>query len=188
MFNSSSSGPSWLGNGPPKPPKHYAAWRIVAICDRTTLSRSGIVRPQALPGPAASVLTRLWCVLWCWMDNVGPYPNSRLSRSLRSSGFSRTGVSQHHTMAGGSVRGTVADGSDPPMAIGWSDRARVMALKTMSGWLRLRLQTWVLGGSGHCEWPETCVSGRRQESKGGTRRRMIKAFRWVCVERSLGSV
>ena len=45
-----------------------------------------------------------------------------------------------------------------------------------------------LGGSGHCEWPETCVSGRREEAKGGTRRRMIKAFRWVCVERSLGSV
>ena len=37
-----------------------------------------------------------------------------------------------------------------------------------------------LGGSGHCEWPGTCVSGRREEAKGGTRRRMIKAFRW-CV-------
>ena len=34
-----------------------------------------------------------------------------------------------------------------------------------------------LGGSGHCEWPDTCVSGRREEAKGGTRRRMIKAFR-----------
>ena len=45
-----------------------------------------------------------------------------------------------------------------------------------------------LGGSGHCEWPDTCVSGRREEAKGGTRRRMIKAFRWVCVERSLGPV
>ena len=45
-----------------------------------------------------------------------------------------------------------------------------------------------LGCSGHCEWPDTCVSGRREEAKGGTRRRMIKAFRWVCVERSLGSV
>ena len=46
------------------------------------------------------------------------------------------------------------------------------------------------GGSGHCEWPDTCVSGsgRREEAKGGTRRRMIKAFRWVYVERSLGSV
>ena len=29
------------------------------------------------------------------------------------------------------------------MAIGWSDRARVMTLKTVSDWLRLRLQTWV---------------------------------------------
>jgi len=37
-----------------------------------------------------------------------------------------------------------------------------------------------LGGSGHCEWPDTCVSGQREEVKGGTRRRMIKAFRW-CV-------
>ena len=74
---------------------------------------------------------------------MGPYRNSRLSRSLRSSGFSRTGVSQHHTMAGGDVRGTVTDGSDPPIAIGWSDRARVMTLKTVPDWLRLRLQTWV---------------------------------------------
>ena len=45
-----------------------------------------------------------------------------------------------------------------------------------------------LGGSGHCEWPDTCVSGRLEEAKGGTRRRMMKTFRWVCVERSLGSV
>ena len=82
----------------------------MSIRDRTTLSRSGIVRPRAPLGPGASVLTRLWCALWCWMDHVGPYRNSRrlslrLSRSLRSSRFSRTGVSQHHTMAGGDVRG-----------------------------------------------------------------------------------
>ena len=33
-----------------------------------------------------------------------------------------------------------------------------------------------LGGSGHCEWLDTCVSGRREETKGGTRRRMIRHF------------
>ena len=37
-----------------------------------------------------------------------------------------------------------------------------------------------LGGSGHCEWSDTCTSGQREEAKGGTRRRMIKVFRW-CV-------
>ena len=46
-------------------------------------------------------------------------------------------VASHHPMAGGDVRGTVTDGSDSLIAIGWSDRARVMTLKTVSDWLRL---------------------------------------------------
>ena len=37
----------------------------------------------------------------------------------------------------------VADGSDSPIAVGWSDRARAMAFKTLPDWLWLRLQTWV---------------------------------------------
>ena len=37
-----------------------------------------------------------------------------------------------------------------------------------------------LGGSGHCEWPDTCVSGQREEVKGGTRRCRDTAFAW-CV-------
>ena len=41
------------------------------------------------------------------------------------------------------VGGRVADGADSPAAVGWSDRARAVALKPLPGWFRLRLQTWV---------------------------------------------
>ena len=49
----------------------------------------------------------------------------------------------HRTMAGGDVRGRATDGSDSPVAVGWSERARAMALQTVTGWLWLRLRTWV---------------------------------------------
>ena len=47
-----------------------------------------------------------------------------------------------------------------------------------------------LGGSGHCEWPDTCVSGQREEVKGERRNTAAydKGISLVCVERSLGSV
>ena len=50
-------------------------------------------------------------------------------------------------MAGGDVRGAVTDGSDSPIAIGWSDRARVMTLKTVSLGL-VAVASVNLGGSG----------------------------------------
>ena len=102
------------------------------------------------------------------MDHVGPCPNSRLSRSLRSSRFSRTGVSQHHTMAGGDVRGTVTDGSDSPVAVGWSDRARAMTLQTVSVWLWLRLQTRVALASANGQARERASDERgRKGERGG---------------------
>ena len=101
------------------------------------------------------------------MDHVGPCPNSRLSRSLRSSRFSRTGVSQHHTMAGGDVRGTVTDGSDSPVAIGWSDRARAMTLQTVPVWLWLRLQTRVALATAYGQARERASDERRRKGERG---------------------
>ena len=40
-----------------------------------------------------------------------------------------------------------------------------------------------LGGSCHCKWASACVSGRREEAKGGTRRCRDTAFTW-CVWKS----
>ena len=55
----------------------------------------------------------------------------------------RMGACWYHTMAGGDVRGRVTDGSDSPVAVGWSERVITMALETVPDWLWLRLQTWV---------------------------------------------
>ena len=46
-------------------------------------------------------------------------------------------MSPHHTMPCGDVGGRATDGADSPVAAGWSDRARAMALGLMPGWLRL---------------------------------------------------
>ena len=53
--------------------------------------------------------------------------------------------------------------------------ARLVALASMT-----------LGGSCHCKWASTRVSGRREEAKGGTRRRWDTAFTW-CVWETLGA-
>ena len=39
------------------------------------------------------------------------------------------------------------------------------------------------GGSCHCKWASACVSGRREEAKGGTQRCRDTAFTW-CVWKS----
>ena len=80
-------------------------------------------------------------------------------------------------MAFSDVGGRVTDGADSPAAVGSSDRAKALALKMLPGWRRLRLQTWVAlaTANGQALW----VGGRREEAKGGTRRRRAAFARCI---------
>ena len=73
----------------------------------------------------------------------------------------------YHTMAGGDVRGRVTDGSDSPIAAGWSDRARAMALQTVPDWLWLRLQTWVALATANGQARERASDERRRKAERG---------------------
>ena len=73
----------------------------------------------------------------------------------------------YRTMAGGDVRGRVTDGSDSPIAVGWSDRARAMALKTVSDWLRLRLQIRVALATANGQARERASDERRRKAERG---------------------
>ena len=74
----------------------------------------------------------------------------------------------YRTMAGGGVRGRVTDGSDSPVAAGRLDRARVMALKTVPGWLRLHLQIWVAPATANGQARERASDERgRKAERGG---------------------
>ena len=93
----------------------------------------------------------------------------------------------HHTMTCGDVGGRVAGGACSSLAAEWPDPEGrdgapipepggcACAFKT--GWL------WALQTMAKRE-----QIGRRDEVKGRTQRRMAIAFRWVCLERPLGSV
>ena len=70
-------------------------------------------------------------------------------------------------MAGGDVRGGVIDGSDSPITVGWSDRARAMTFKTVSDWLRLRLQIWVALATANGQARERASDGRRRKAECG---------------------
>ena len=73
----------------------------------------------------------------------------------------------YRTMAGGDVRGRVTDGSDSPRAVGWSDRARAITLKTVSGWLRLRLQIWVALATANGQARQRVSDERRRKAERG---------------------
>ena len=74
----------------------------------------------------------------------------------------------YRTMAGGDVRGRVTDGSDSPVAVGWSDRARAMTLQTVPDWLWLRLQTWVAPATANGQARERASDeSRRNGERGG---------------------
>ena len=61
--------------------------------------------------------------------NCFEYIRSFIARvKLPSVSITTPGVSPHHTMTCGDVGGRVTDGADSPVAAGWSDRARAMAL------------------------------------------------------------
>ena len=53
------------------------------------------------------------------------------------------------------------------MAIGWSDRARVMTLKTVSDWLRLRLRTWVALATANGQTRVRVGDERRRKAEHG---------------------
>ena len=73
----------------------------------------------------------------------------------------------YRAMAGGDVRGRVTGGSDSPMAVGWSDRARAMTFKTVSDWLRLRQQIWVALATANCQARERASDERRRKAERG---------------------
>ena len=75
----------------------------------------------------------------------------------------RMGSCWYQTMAGGDVRGRDTDGSDSPVAVGWSDRAMAMTLQTVPDWLWLRLQTWVALATANGQARETRDGERREE-------------------------
>ena len=55
-----------------------------------------------------------------------------------------------------------------PIAAGWSDRARAMALKTVSDWLRLHLQIWVaLLATANGQVRERASDERRRKAERG---------------------
>ena len=119
----------------------------------------------------------------------GPRRGSRLCRSRRSPGsccrLYRMGSCWYRTMAGGDVRGRVTDGSDSPIAVGWSDRARAMAFQTVPGWLWLRLQTWVALATA-----KIAKRMRGRATRGGERRNAAVSghrIRMARLEPPLGS-
>ena len=59
------------------------------------------------------------------------------------------------------------DGSDSPIAVGWSDRARAMALKTVSDWLRLHLQIWVALATANGQARKRASDERRRKAECG---------------------
>ena len=119
---------------------HGRSWQIVTIALDDCLDRATPVHSSGL---GRTVCLYLSAVFGAWLADVGIRRRLRLCCRRRSLGDWRTGVSPHHTMAGGDVGGIVTDGADSPAAAGWSDHARTVALKSQPGWFRLRLQTWV---------------------------------------------
>ena len=79
----------------------------------------------------------------------------------------RMGSCWYQTMAGGDVRGRVADGSDSPIAVGWLDRARAMALRTVSDWLQLHLQIWVALATANGQARKRASDERRRKAERG---------------------
>ena len=73
----------------------------------------------------------------------------------------------YRTMAGGDVRGRVTDGSNSPIATGWSDRARAMALKAVPDWLRFCLQIWVALATANGQARERASDERRRKAERG---------------------
>ena len=117
------------------------------VLGNTVTNRARDCLDRATPvhssGLGRTVCLYLSAVFGAWLADVGIRRRLRLCCRRRSLGDWRTGVSPHHTMAGGDVGGIVTDGADSPAAAGWSDRARAVALKPQPGWFQLRLQTWV---------------------------------------------
>ena len=142
-------------------------------------ARSGI---RATPRRSSSLQWTLW-LAFSAVVGAGPARGSRLCRSRRSLGNSGEWVPVGTTrwpMAGGDVRGRVTDGSDSPVAVGWSDRAIAMTLETVPDWLWLRLKTWVALATANGQARETRDGERREEATWGTRWCRDTAFTW-CV-------
>ena len=116
---------------------------------------------------------------------MGPRRGLRLSRSRRSPGDWRTGVSPHHKMVCSDVGGRVTDCAGSSVAVEWPDPEGEDGAPIPVRRLRLNLRNWVW------LWPlqmaKRVQSGRPEEIKGGTQRRMAMAFRWVRLERPLCS-
>ena len=88
-------------------------------------------------------------------------------------------------MACGDVGGRVTDCAGSSVAVEWSDPEGDDGAPIPVRRLRLNLRNWVAVATAN---GKACVqSGRREEMKGGTQRRMAMAFRWVRLERPLCS-
>ena len=87
-------------------------------------------------------------------------------------------------MACGDVRGRVTDGAGSSVAAEWPDPERPVAIRSQSGGCACVHET---GWLSPLQMAKRAQSGRREEMKGGTQRRMAMAFRWVRLERPLCS-
>ena len=70
-------------------------------------------------------------------------------------------------MAGGDVRGRATGGLGSPIAVGWPDRVRAMALKTVPDWLRLRLKIWVALATANGQARERASDERMRKAERG---------------------
>ena len=89
------------------------------------------MRPHALLGAATGLVAQFRCGLWGCLVNV----HSRQARcalvslaSIAEWPVNNRCVSAPHDDMRRDVGGRVTDGADSPVAVGWSDRARAMAL------------------------------------------------------------
>ena len=89
-------------------------------------------------------------------------------------------------MACGDVGGRATDCAGSSVAVEWSDPAGDDGAPIPARRLRLNLRNWVAVAT--ARMAKRVQSGRREEMKGGTQRRMAMPFRWVRFELSLGSV
>ena len=89
-------------------------------------------------------------------------------------------------MACGDVGGRVTDCTGSSVAVEWSDPEGDDGAPIPVRRLRLNLRNWVAVATANMA--KRVQSGRREEMKGRTQRRMTMAFRWVrCLERPLCS-
>ena len=87
-------------------------------------------------------------------------------------------------MACGNAGWRVTDCAGSSVAVEWSDPEGDDGAPIPARRLRLNYET---GWLSPLQMAKRVQSGRREEMKSGTQRRMAMAFRWVCLERPLCS-